>query len=157
MQKVAFNSFFFFFLFRNIQYSLWAAMALMCMSTKCSLKTIDQEELSAVFTHHVSCSFLKLLWVYQVRVIHDSEGSSDLCCCTDICAKNMGGELQSIDGIQRKQYRQWWRAGSKDVQNEHHISLLLPLLYCIHILQLYWASPPPTVCHWFKHTAFLLS
>lgn len=134
---------------------MWAAMALMCMSTKCSLKTIDQGELWAVFTHHVSCSFLKLLWVYRVRVIHDSEGSSDLSCRMDICAKIMGGKLQSIDGIQRKQYRQWWRAGSKDVQNEHHISLLLPLLYCIHILQLYWAFPPHSLSLVQTHSIFI--
>lgn len=76
-----------------------------------------------------------------------------------VCAKNTllkEGELQSIDGIQRKQCRRWWRAGSKDVQNEHHINLLLLLVYCIHILQLYWAFPR-TVCHWFKCTALLLS
>ncbi|RXN10186.1 hypothetical protein ROHU_030980 [Labeo rohita] len=40
----------------NIQDSMRAALAL-SVSTKYSLKTIDQEELSAVFTHHASCSF----------------------------------------------------------------------------------------------------
>lgn len=73
--------------------------------------------------------------------MHDFEGSSDSSSHTDVCAKNTllkEGKWQSIDGIQRESNTgNDGEQDQKHVQNEHHVSRLLPLVYCIHILQLY--------------------
>lgn len=145
------------YVFRNIQDSMRAALAL-SDSTKYSLKTIDQEELSAVFTHHASCSFPDNCFEYveqEWHVILVRAAVRTYCMCKEHTPK----------GRQIAKY--WWDTEraiqammesriKRHVQNEHHISRLLPLVYCIHIPQLYWAFSP-TVCHWFKYTAFLLS